>query len=323
MGKDNFQTQIREIFGGPRARQVIVRPGEELKKGVCDFCENSDLFSPSIAEFSNKGNTIKVYPHPRPMLGVVPITKTGEGIYNFISGKGAHEMIKESEHHQGGYWSEIRDEELANILVVWQERIKNLKEDKDIRSITVYKRMERETDKHPYSILVAFPVSSPAIKDALSVAKDFFKMKDSCLFCWMIEQEIKSGARVVAESQKFIALVPFDSAFPYQVKIMPKRHESYFEESAGVSDSDLVCFLKRVLIKAEKAVNFSGALTVVVSSPNQKNDAFGPSLGEDYHWQMDVVPHPREIPSFYVATGFPINHVSPEDAARILRGIKD
>ena len=47
----------------------------------------------------------------------------------------------------------------------------------------------------------------------------------------MIQEEISAGARVVFDSETFLAFCPFASQFPYEVWVVPKRHHCRFESA--------------------------------------------------------------------------------------------
>jgi galactose-1-phosphate uridylyltransferase len=47
----------------------------------------------------------------------------------------------------------------------------------------------------------------------------------------------------------------------------------------------------------------------------------GDALPDYYHWHMSVIPRLTTLAGFEFGTGFYINSVSPEDAARYLREV--
>ena len=50
------------------------------------------------------------------------------------------------------------------------------------------------------------------------------------MFCDIIRQEMDESVRVVAENEGFLTLAPYAPRFPFETWILPKKHESAFEE---------------------------------------------------------------------------------------------
>jgi len=61
----------------------------------------------------------------------------------------------------------------------------------------------------------------------------YYIYKERCVFCDAIRQETDSGIRVVAENEDFLTLAPYAPRFPFETWLLPKRHESAFENSSS------------------------------------------------------------------------------------------
>ena len=46
----------------------------------------------------------------------------------------------------------------------------------------------------------------------------------------MIQQEIKTGARIIERTDGFVAFTPFASRFPFEIMVLPEEHSCDFHE---------------------------------------------------------------------------------------------
>ena len=55
-------------------------------------------------------------------------------------------------------------------------------------------------------------------------AKKYYDFKERCVYCDIIRQEEASAARLVIETERFMALEPYAPRFPFETWVMPMRH---------------------------------------------------------------------------------------------------
>ena len=144
-------------------------------------------------------------------------------------------------------------------------------------------------------------------------AKQYYIYKERCVFCDMIRQETETGTRVVAENEDFMTLAPYAPRFPFETWILPKHHESAFENSSSHMFENLAKALKTLLIKADRVLDNPPYNLVIHSSPVQD------STNDHYHWHIEFMPKLTKTAGFEWGTGFYINPTPPEEAARFLR----
>jgi|SRR3989344_6439950 len=297
----------------------------------CSFCEGGEnLTPPEITARRDSGWRdqpgwrIRVVPDKNPLFRKEELKRFGIGIYDTISAKGANEIIIESPRHEDT-WANMPVEKIREILGVFGERILDLKRDRDIRQILVYKNYgsgARVKIAHPHAVVVGSPVISPAMKEKLWHFKEHFRWKTRCLFCDIFENDGKNGERIIMENRNYILLAPFYSRVPYEMLVLPKRHEPFFEESSF--DTEFAAMLKSainklnaVVVGEEDGVSYT---MVVYTAPNQNaHGAKRETLNDYFHWHIEIVPRIRRYSSFEIATGFHVNPVTPEEAAEILR----
>ena len=85
-----------------------------------------------------------------------------------------------------------------------------------------------------------------------------------------MRQELKDGARVIAESADFVALAPYAPRFPFETWLMPKRHRSRFEEATPGEFASLARMLKDMLQRMNATLLTPPYNLIVHSAPLQE-----------------------------------------------------
>jgi UDPglucose--hexose-1-phosphate uridylyltransferase len=120
----------------------------------------------------------------------------------------------------------------------------------------------------------------------------------------------------VAQNADFVAYAPFASRFPFEVMILPRRHEPFFQSltpelSAGLAEILIDVLRRYKLVLRDPPFNY-----VIHTAPPHY-----PSP-DRYHWQVEVLPKLTETAGFEWGSGFFINPTPPEEAARALRDLE-
>ena len=121
------------------------------------------------------------------------------------------------------------------------------------------------------------------------------------------------GTRVVAENADFVTLAPYAPRFPFETWILPRKHESAFENGTSNLYENLARALKTVLLKSQRVLDNPAYNLVIHSSP------IADSNNEYYHWHIEFMPKLTKTAGFEWGTGFYINPTPPEEAAKFLR----
>jgi UDPglucose--hexose-1-phosphate uridylyltransferase len=147
-----------------------------------------------------------------------------------------------------------------------------------------------------------------------------YKYKARCLFCDIIFQELTDNERIIIQNDRFIALAPFASRAPFTVRILPRKHETFFEWNSEFSQ--LAEILKNILVKISTVLNDPNYVMVLHTGPNiatGKERGFWKTLEKDYHWYIEITPRFRAYTSFEIGSGFQVNMVAPERATKVLK----
>ena len=202
------------------------------------------------------------------------------------------------------------------MLWAFRDRILDLKKDRRFKYILLFKNHGEAAGaslEHSHSQLIALPILPIYVVEELQGAKQYYIYKERCVFCDTIRQEIESGIRVVAENEDFLTLAPYAPRFPFETWILPKRHESAFENSSSQMFENLAKALKLLLMKADRVLDNPPYNLVIHTSPAQD------PTNEYYHWHIEFMPKLTKTAGFEWGTGFYINPTPPEEAAKFLR----
>jgi UDPglucose--hexose-1-phosphate uridylyltransferase len=176
---------------------------------------------------------------------------------------------------------------------------------------------------HAHSQIIATPVTPRTVSDELDAARTHYVAKERCLFCDVLAQELKDGARIVAADPAFVALAPYASRFPFEIMVLPRRHSASFGEITPDERAALARILRDVLRKLKVALDDPPFNYMIHTSPNPDYEPIRPhhfqTLRHDFHWHVEIIPRLVRVAGFEWGTGFYINPTPPEDAAEWLR----
>ncbi len=300
----------------------------------CPLCEGNERMTPPEiwalrpggSAANGPGWQLRVVPNKYPALRVEGSTeRRGLGMFDMMTGVGAHEIIIESPDHD---WrmGDGPPEAIQPILMAWQLRLSDLYRDDRLRYCVLFRNTGAEagaTISHPHSQIMAIPVVPGRVKSKLKAARDYYARKERCIFCDVLAQELAMGERIVMENDHFVAFAPFASRFPFELAIYPRRHAQDFTEMDEPSRTALAEVLHHSLAQLRPALGRPAYNFVLNIAPNPtprpgKPDYWS-TLELDYHWHIEILPRVTTVAGFEWGTGFYINPVAPEDAARFLR----
>lgn len=305
--------------------------GEWPDASGCPLCPGQEsLFGRAIYEhpYGHTPWQVRVVPHPRPLYRIEgDAQRRAEGMYDKMRNLGAHEILIEHPDHRLQL-SQQTDENFAQVLRAFVARISDLKKDRRFRYVSVFRNqgpLAGQDLEHPHSQIAATPFIPRRVIYELRSAQRHFGIKERCLYCDILKQELSLQQRVVDCDDMFAAFCPFASRMPYEIWVMPTQHHCSFEEDLGSWDRQfrLARFLKGVLRRLETIAPTHQV--VLHSSPNvhAKLDRQGhwQTLGEDFHWHLEILPVLRATSKSYSIKEVYYNSLSPEVAAKDLRGI--
>jgi len=317
------------IIATERARRPSDFRGvpEPEEPGLCPFCPGNEdktprevhvAGRPSSAPPNSPGWKVRVVPNKFPALKIEgDLDRQAEGIYDRMNGIGAHEVIIEGPDH-GRPTEDLTPAELTEVLFAFKARILDLRNDLRFRYILLFKNhghLAGASLAHAHSQLIALPVVPRQVMEEIAGAHRHFDLKERCIFCDIVGQERKDRSRLVYENEEFVAFAPWAPRSPFEIWIVPKRHESNFEAEPKERLSYCAQALKATLHRLAVALGRPAYNFMVHSNPLR--DPSSPS----YHWHVELMPALTQVAGFEWGSGFHINPVPPEEAAEFLRRV--
>ena len=291
---------------------------------ACPFCEGHEHMTPREllavrrnGMAANQGGwDLRVVPNQFPVLRVEgSLDRQGEGLFDKMNGIGAHEVIIETPRHEETL-ATMSDEAIEQVLWSFRERVLDLKQDRRFRYIIIFKNHGAAAGAsldHSHSQLIALPIVPREVRDEVSGARQHFTIKERCVFCDIIRQDLTDGRRLIAENADMTALAPYAPRFPFESWILPRRHQSLFEEAPRHEYASLARLLGDILRRMNKALVSPAYNLLIHSAP------FAESTADFYHWHVEIIPKLTKVAGFEWATGFYLNPTAPEEAAQVLR----
>ncbi|HEU5393908.1 MAG TPA: HIT domain-containing protein [Candidatus Methylomirabilis sp.] len=302
-------------------------PGGKESPDGCPFCPGHEAETPpAVAVIPGPDGAwrVRAFPDKMPVFQVEgDLGREGEGMYDRMRNVGAHEVVVETPLHATSLAS-LPAEDIARALQMFRLRIQDLKKDVRFRYIQVFKNqgmLAGSFIEHVHSHLVATPVIPRRLESELRWCKQHYDLKERCLYCDIVRQEVEAGTRLVERSPEFVAFCPFAPRFAYEVWVFPVTHGHRFEGLDDPALAGLARVLRAVLRRVERKT--SDYHLVLHTAPNEKSPpVWGlawETLPFDFHWHIEVLPRQAEVTRLHREEEFYVNPIPPEEAARQLR----
>lgn len=307
-----------------RPTDFALEPVENTNGANCPFCPgNEGKTPPEVLAYRTNGgapNTpgwkLRVVPNKFPVLGIEgDLNKQGEGLYDKMNGIGAHEVIIETPQHEKTF-DMLTEKEIEDVLWAFRDRVLDLKKDKRFKYILIFKNHGSAAGaslEHTHSQLIALPIVPKSVLQEVEGSRNHYANRERCIYCDIIRQEREEGVRVILENKDFVVIAPYAPRFPFETYILPKLHDSCFEEAKSYEYEGLASIAKETLVRMTKVLDRPAYNIMIHTSP------FGEEINDFYHWHIEIMPRLTKVAGFEWGTGFYINPTPPEEAAKFMR----
>jgi len=310
---------------------VIQEDGETTWPNLsgCPFCPGREAMTPQTiySHLDAKGLwDVRVTPHVRPLYRIEgDPQRCAVGVHDQMRSLGAHEVVIENPRHHLRLAQES-DDNVGQVLRAFISRISDLKKDRRFRYVSVFRnqgKLAGQEEAHPHSQITATPFFPRRVVYELRALQNYFKLKERCLLCDIVQQELEQKARTVDWTDQFVAYCPFASRVPFEVWVLPTRHHCAFEEDLNTWDRQLhfARFLKSIVRRLETVAQDHHIVLHTTPNLDGKYDRpdYWRTLLEDFHWHFEIVPLRQSTTRSYFLKDVYYNPVLPEHAAEQLR----
>ncbi len=255
-------------------------------------------------------------------------------LYQTAAGIGRHEVIVDCDRHARG-WSDFSDAEIKSAFLAFRRRLRALRDSERYAYSFIFKNVGSEagaSQGHSHCQLTATNFLPPDVRvevERLIRYERGRKARGEELGFWdaLLKAELADGSRVVAETERFVALCPFASRFPMEVAIW-RRSDGFFEDfdDATVSElailaRDLIAALERARRRFDPGASPELAHNVVFrNAPSRLDGALAEGVGL-FRPRWLILPSLVKKAGYEQGSGVDVNPIAPETAAKRLRAV--
>jgi UDPglucose--hexose-1-phosphate uridylyltransferase len=305
-----------EQFAKPNVRRAPV----ERFVATCPLCPgNEDKTPPEtyrVPRSSDGGWQVRVVPNKFSALDAKgDLVRKAEGLKRTITGVGIHEVIIETPEHNKTL-ALLTEAEMELVMATYRQRYNVVTLDSRVAHVTLFKNHGERAGtslEHPHSQLVGTPIIPPQVRDRMEHALRFYDETGDCIFCATLADELVDDVRIVAQSNDFVAFIPYAALTPFHLWIFPLRHSATFLEATEAEMADLSRLLRKVLRKIYFALDNPDFNLSLRTPPRE-------ACGLKYfHWYLSIIPRVTRVAGFEIGSGMFINTALPEQSAEFLR----
>ncbi|NIN12137.1 MAG: DUF4931 domain-containing protein, partial [Gemmatimonadales bacterium] len=186
---------------------------------TCPFCVGNESRTPSevfalreTGEPNSAGWRVRVVPNKFAALRANGSDRVRQiGLHSARDGFGAHEVIIETPEHNRDLW-DIEPSQLEAVLEAYRQRFLAFESGEILHYVLLFRNHGPRAGTslvHPHSQLIAAPVMPHQLQVELQGAAAYWEYLGRCVFCALIEDEIRSRERVVLETDHFVVITAY------------------------------------------------------------------------------------------------------------------
>lgn len=303
----DFANAVEEPEKSSHANCIFCGGAEESTPLATAVYKNGKIFADTPEERVRNWD-FRCFPNLFPALSPAPgSVGLHENDLQTEPGYGFHEVIVESPLH-GRRLEDFLDIELAGLMNVYRNQTCKYITCNKIRYISLFKNSGKAAGaslNHPHSQLIAVPFCPPTLEREIKA----IRKSEKCPYCAIFDLE-KRSPRLIFENSECIAFAPFYSMGPLEVWILPRKHVNFLgncDEKLLFALGDILRSVLRSYGRVLGNLPFNYMFYQLFENP-------------DYHLNLRLTPRLSIAAGFELNTGTYINTVSPERAAKYLRG---
>lgn len=197
--------------------------------------------------------------------------------------------------------SELPVPQWEKVIALWTRRTAELLENPGVKHVMVFENQGAAvgvTMPHPHGQMYGFPFIPLRVERELE--------SPGCIYCKVLEEEIRAATRMVLKNDHFAAFVPYFARFPYEMQIYSLAHAAGIPQPRALAE-----ILSAVRKKYDALFGFPMPLMMV--------------LHQVRHFYAEFLPLQRSatklkyLAAVESASWTFLNDVVPEEAAERLR----
>lgn len=293
-------------------------------EGHCPLCPSRPGGPPTEVPFERF--EVVVFDNRFPAFSPAPPVPAvaGSALYPVAPALGRCEVVVYSDDHEATF-ADLPAARVRLIVDVWADRTAALGTEPAVAYVMPFENKGEAigaTLSHPHGQVYGYPEIPPRARRALEAARRHLEGTGRCVHCDVVAAELADGRRVVAESDGWVAWVPFAARLPYEVHVAPATHRPSLPTLTGRDRDALASLLSTVTRTYDRLWDFPLPYVMAVHQEPTDGDPGWRDLG---HVHVELTPMHRSadrlkyLAGSELAGGAFVSDVAPEDAAARLR----
>jgi UDPglucose--hexose-1-phosphate uridylyltransferase len=238
---------------------------------------------------------------------------------------GRCEVVVFTDQHSTSF-SALSPGRVRTIVDAWCHRTTELRALPGVEYVYCFENRGDEigvTLAHPHGQIYAYPFIPPRARRAARSLAEHARTTGACLQCSALSDELEDKRRVVVTSEHWIGYVPFAARWPYEMRLVPRRHVGSLPDLDTAERDDLANTYLDILARFDQLFD-----TPAPYIAGWEQAPTGP-LGNTWHLSANIFTLRRANGKLKYLAGSEsgaavwINDISPETAAARLRGGTD
>lgn len=285
---------------------------------TCPFCPGNEAQLPTIIEERQGDHSWQTRIVPNKFPALSPDQSTQRERHNMfvtMPGFGRHEVIIEHPRHNHDMAQMAAHEVDAIVETYHQRYVELMSEHHNMLALIFRNHGERAGTSllHPHSQIVVTGIVPHHIRWREMEAQRYFDQWGRCVFCDILAFEAESEQRLLGENGSFLAFIPFAAAVPFEIWVVPKRHQADFGDIREQEKADLARILHDMLGRLHRKLDDPDYNYIINTAARYRSGE--PQL----HWYLQIRPRLKTRAGFEIGSGININPSWPEENADFLR----
>lgn len=322
--RQNIITGEWVVFAPERAKRptdyISINKEKKQNKADCPFCMDSKNTEYGVQkkDFETKNSYVITNKYPvyieEPEEKSAKLYKLEDEFYKMKLALGGHDVVVCKDHDTD--LADFSEGIFADLFKTFKKRTDYFKKSANIQHVMpIYNHgpAAAASIEHPHAQILASAVVPNQIVKEVQHTSCYYDAKKSCAFCDMIEHELVQNTRVVEQNDDFVSVTFYAARFPFEIWILPKKHQAKFEDITESQISSLASIAKATFGKLGEVLNDPDLNFYIHSAPLQGKDE------KSYHWHLEITPRLSTYGGYELGSGMVIDIITPEQAAEYIR----
>lgn len=243
------------------------------------------------------------------------------GPYRAMESVGYHEILATRWHNLAEPLMSVRELSLElEALVLRYRQLKTKPSVNYIQIINNHGAAAGGSLEHPHHQIFTVPVLPDDIQDLLHGAERYAQLHNEEGYEAMLRYEHETGERIIWENDEFTVLCPYASRVPFEVWIVPRKSEPFFENVSPAQRDALAEAMQQALGRLYTGLNDPPYNYFVLSAPcDETGFVCNKETFQHFRWHIQITPRLNIWGGFEIGSGLEITTALPEESAAFLR----